>query len=636
MKNAQKPDYASLNPLINLLREMCFVIPDFQPEIEWRPCNNRRICLSTTRVVELLGALLKNLSVLLFVIISVATNAFAQGLNSPLGDPLTYKYHPDSVLSLGFGLSPNDITQPKVKCITATQVSLDSGPPSTELTVNYVRNFEEFVEESGMEVKADVNLKVISEKIDLQTKYKYVNNENNVTVLVKAVTDFGRWGLDDTAKLTESAKALLTDPKKFEAVCGSRYVAIERRGAFVSAAITISNVSNEFKESITSNLTVSGGTAKLGASAIAKFNSEMTKAAKQDRLRIEILGNGGGGLGNLSDLLKGVSGKPDALTEVAEGLAAYVRGFTNANAAPYSYTVASMEQFGWDPSTTLPWTDVKEQQLRDMAAIYRYLVSDVSGSEDYLSGGIFYRILGDSRRAQITSNLLKTKEAIKTYAAAYQECKDSKTITICNVPDVRAGSGLSFEIPGPPKVYFRIAGTNNNAYLAEVTRDKANIVLSRGDPRIPRMEQNPNLEDSLYPIDELQLQQLQVFVPGATSYKAFLQVQGDFLEVMRIIFVGTDGIERSLTMYEPAGGQAFYWRDYHQQPSAGLDRLTIIWMNNQLGLHEGTFYLQVKDTLGRTFRIAFLDVSWNTIDHRSPDGRLGSIVVHDLKRKFIY
>ena len=37
MKDAQKPDHASLNTIIRRLKEGRYVIPDFQREFEWRP-----------------------------------------------------------------------------------------------------------------------------------------------------------------------------------------------------------------------------------------------------------------------------------------------------------------------------------------------------------------------------------------------------------------------------------------------------------------------------------------------------------------------------------------------------------------------------------------------------------------------
>ena len=37
MKDAQKPDHISLNPLIGRLRDGRFVNPDFQREFEWKP-----------------------------------------------------------------------------------------------------------------------------------------------------------------------------------------------------------------------------------------------------------------------------------------------------------------------------------------------------------------------------------------------------------------------------------------------------------------------------------------------------------------------------------------------------------------------------------------------------------------------
>lgn len=46
MKDAQKPDHASLNTLINRLREGRYVIPDFQREFEWKPWDIRDLMRS--------------------------------------------------------------------------------------------------------------------------------------------------------------------------------------------------------------------------------------------------------------------------------------------------------------------------------------------------------------------------------------------------------------------------------------------------------------------------------------------------------------------------------------------------------------------------------------------------------------
>ncbi len=46
MRDAQKPDHASLNTLINRLKEGRYVIPDFQREFEWRPWDIRDLMRS--------------------------------------------------------------------------------------------------------------------------------------------------------------------------------------------------------------------------------------------------------------------------------------------------------------------------------------------------------------------------------------------------------------------------------------------------------------------------------------------------------------------------------------------------------------------------------------------------------------
>ena len=46
MRDARKPDHASLNVLVNRLREGRYVIPDFQREFEWQPWDIRELMRS--------------------------------------------------------------------------------------------------------------------------------------------------------------------------------------------------------------------------------------------------------------------------------------------------------------------------------------------------------------------------------------------------------------------------------------------------------------------------------------------------------------------------------------------------------------------------------------------------------------
>ncbi len=46
MKDAQKPDHASLSTLMGRLRDGRYVIPDFQREFEWAPSDIRELMRS--------------------------------------------------------------------------------------------------------------------------------------------------------------------------------------------------------------------------------------------------------------------------------------------------------------------------------------------------------------------------------------------------------------------------------------------------------------------------------------------------------------------------------------------------------------------------------------------------------------
>src|SRR5579859_2777495 len=98
-----------------------------------------------------------------FVFLLTLTITVARALADPIfvgsGDPKQYGYHPNSVLALGRGFSPNDIVNdPKLPCIVAKQVTLDPGPPKTTLVAFYVRDFDDLSSATNIDAKASADI----------------------------------------------------------------------------------------------------------------------------------------------------------------------------------------------------------------------------------------------------------------------------------------------------------------------------------------------------------------------------------------------------------------------------------------------------------------------------------------------
>ena len=169
------------------------------------------------------------------------------------GDPQFYFYYPHSALGLGLGFDPADTSVPKRPCIAGKKEPIDPGAVGTQFQMTYVKNWNQL--NTAMRTDAKIDASYLTFKgnaeytIDTSSAFEF----NSITIVLRAWSDFGRWGLTADAKLIDEAHDdLQKDPRKFASKCGIRYVAIERRGATVSAVITLASVGTEFKKLISS------------------------------------------------------------------------------------------------------------------------------------------------------------------------------------------------------------------------------------------------------------------------------------------------------------------------------------------------------------------------------------------------
>lgn len=527
-----------------------------------------------------------------------------------LADPKVYGYHTDSSLALGKTFSPEDITDVKFPCIESEYQSIDAGPPSTSLVMTFVENTSQLSQASKEEMKANLSLQKIKASASQTTTSSLLEDKTSITLVLTATTDFGRWSLTPSAKLAAAAQAALPDAMNFEKLCGSRYVAIERRGASAYAAITISNVSTNFKNAVTSNAKFGMGVPSLGAEASSLVNDEIRRAYKQNRLRTSANGNGGGGLGALRGVISGAGAKANPISEMASGLAEYVGSFTKDNAAPYAYTVASLKQFGWDPKEPTEWTVEQEKNLGTMREVIRSYARQIDGWQDYQSHGIFYKLYGPSRENQAAEALKQLEAAMDAWSRAFEACKAGKDRADCYLPDAAAGSGNDFQLPAPPLARFRLAAYNAQGLLDSFEGDRANLILARERSYLAHL--GPE-----------RMQQVKLLSPAASGYNAFLQVSGEALELMSLVYVDDDGTELPITAFTPveASGGSFNWARHDDWCCSEFAMRRVMSDNASEGDHQGTVYVVVKDRLARTFRIAAVDLKWNRFCARGPGTR---------------
>lgn len=531
----------------------------------------------------------------------------AQNIIPGSGDPRTYKYYPGTVLALGLGFNPSDLGEPKKPCIIVNERSLDPGAPSTRLVAYYVRDANDFSFAANLDAKAEASALGEGASAHLNVDVSDVFNENSINVVLNATTDYGRWGLKPPVELTTDAQALLRNPHKFAETCGTRYVAIEQRASAVGVLISISSVREDIKNSFEADVQAHGGIGVVSASGSAKFSAEVKRGLKQNRVKLQVFATGGLGLSSLSGLVNGLAGQDDPMQALSVGLSGFLDKFTKDNAAVYSFTVASMAQFGLDEGAIDPWTDLKESQLRELSEAYRETTVELANAENYLAHGVWYDAVGAGLEAEITNAVPRLRQYHVELAVAHKKCKDSLDRPTCDMP-VSHGALMPILLPpAAPSLSFKVrphpaaSASDFWGHYPPIKGSLARAILST----------KPN--------EQQRFAKLQV--PDAESFTGEYDIDGGFpfLDTEQFIFVDENGTQHSVTLLRSVGNHSGgTWTDI---PSTALtdaseyipEHILIQWLRQLDGDHTGTFYLELKDKIGRSFRLPIFDVHWTSV-----------------------
>ena len=163
-----------------------------------------------------------------------------------------------------------------------------------------------------MNSKIDASYLIFKGGAKFNFRYTASSAEDSATVIVNAESEFGRKDLVHP-KLTPEAQKIVANSALFARTCGSRFVNIKRRGASVSAILTIHGLTKEEKTSISGGVTGEGGWGPLSGSASANFEAELAKAAKVGHADIQVVATGGNGFGGLGDTVKALASLPESL-----------------------------------------------------------------------------------------------------------------------------------------------------------------------------------------------------------------------------------------------------------------------------------------------------------------------------------
>ncbi|WP_248447296.1 hypothetical protein [Sinorhizobium meliloti] len=497
------------------------------------------------------------------------------------GDPTVYGYHDEMALGLSFGFDPKDVTQYKRRCIAATHVEIDPGAVSTTVTVDYVKSRDQLNFSMKLESKADAAYLAAKGSARFAIDTSLAFKDNSLTVVMTAASDYGRWGLGSDAALTSEATALLADGRAFAATCGTRFVAAERRGASVSAIITIRSVSSDFKASFESEMSAGGGWGPLSASAKQKFSAAFRYANEQSRVDVQVFSTGGEGLPTIKSGIENISfDEKDPIGAISKSLAGFLAGFTEENASPTKYYIGSMKLFGWDPDSIDPWTDAKERSLRAIVAKYREIAVDVDLLASLHDGSSKLLKIFDK---PFVERLLQSEADVKRYldalAESHKKCKEDKDSLACEMPRGYGIGGINLlSLLDPPTIKFSIYGFNEQ---------QTSLILNTAKGR--------------------RLQLAQSFQPGTTAIAATIYPYGGLNTVAyRSGFRYDDGsVSYSDWVGGDKGANVWFIEPAGSIAADALEDLEWGWYAKHNGDWSGLSFWEIEDRAGQRFELPY-------------------------------
>jgi hypothetical protein len=324
-----------------------------------------------------------------------------------------------------------------------------------------------------------------------------------------------------------------------------------------------------------------------------------------------VFATGGAGLSSLSGLANGLGGQDDPMQSLATGLASFLDKFSKENAAIYSFRVASMSQFGWDEKAIDPWTDLKESQLRQIAETYNETVTEIANAQDYLAHGIWYKALGKGIEDTTQEVLPRLKQYQLDLALAHKKCKAMVEVGSCDIPVPMHVLMPLFLPPPAPTVSFKITP---HPALPPPTGNPPVYTSTEEYWSTYRPIQGDRAKAILSAKTDDQVRVAKTFEPSADNFSAEMDLEGDFLDTTQYLFVLEDGTELKATFLASSSVTGGTWAKIPRElviddvSKFFPEEVLIHWLGQFQQEQSGTFYLQVKDRLGRTFRMPLCDV----------------------------
>jgi hypothetical protein len=521
------------------------------------------------------------------ILVLVSANIFGTTLKAQIldPDPEYYSFHPMSIMALGVGFSPNNVGQMKLPGIEYEKEDVENGGLATDLKTYLVSNSSQLKEALGVDVKIDASYLVYKGSGEFSLSGSKENSSDSITFVVTASTEFGRVMMKHP-QLSDAARALIQDGRRFEAIYGSRYVAMERRGASVSAIVTILGVAPSTHDSITADMSGSGGWGPLSASASSKINLELEQANKGHRVTIVVHTTGGKGMGALGDILKAAS-KPNPMQEIQEALGDYIKTLDQSNSVPIGFHVASMQNFGWDPSKANLWTMESERRLRQLVTKYRETADKLETANAIVDGrSPLAKTLQKAKVQEIAAAIPLYENYMGKIAGLHKKLLGDQNPDLAKY-SIPAQSELPSEdllpmIPAPPTGSLRIAADGTPWDL-------------------------PHSRTMFFVGGKGLLDAVRKLYPDTKVAQLIFYVQGKYLENLSIYF---ESVPIRIFAYDGSEKEA---RIVLQSSDNNVDFNVSLPNANEAGVHEGggKYHITVTDRLGRSADFPLATSRWH-------------------------
>jgi hypothetical protein len=202
------------------------------------------------------------------------------GLKAGAQEANYYSYHPMSIMSLGGGYSPSDLTAAKLRAIEYV-AKKPEGTAKTNFDTILVTSSTQLKQALQIDLQVDASYLAFSGGASFSYDQSSLFSQDTITVVMRTNSDYGLVEMEK-ARLTPMAEDLIKRKKmdQFEATYGSRYVVKEKRGASVSVILTVADLNSSEKTTIFASVRASGGWGPIGGSAKASFQQSLARSAQ--------------------------------------------------------------------------------------------------------------------------------------------------------------------------------------------------------------------------------------------------------------------------------------------------------------------------------------------------------------------